>query len=415
MKNVEQRELTESRGRLPLGVYLLAFSLFAMGSAEFLLAGVLPDIAVDLRISLGAAGWLITAFAIGVVLGAPPLAIATLRWPRRTTLIIAQGVFAAALAIGLLTDSYIVLLATRFVSGVAYAGFWAVAAVTAVGLVAPDRTARASGVVVSGLSFSMIAGGPAGALLSHYTGWRGGFWGVVGCTLLGAVAIAVALPATTAERQSNPRHELATMRRPQLWIVYLTAILSTAAYMVTFNYLAAVLEEITAIPKVWIPAVLALFGIGAFLGLSIGGRIADRHPFRALTIGALGIAAGSILLALFARHATPAIILVALLGISGFILNPALYGRVFTIAADAPTLAGATTVSVIQLGISAVPVLAALAFSAGAPLTAVTWIGAILALLTLAPIVRDHALARRSGAGPERSSVAEPLEALPHS
>ncbi|GAA4228493.1 hypothetical protein GCM10022254_18650 [Actinomadura meridiana] len=222
-------------GRLPLGVYLLAFSLFAMGSAEFLLAGVLPAIADDLDISLSAAGALISAFAVGVVVGGPPLAILTLRWPRRTTLITTQAIFAAALAVGLVTDDYATLLVTRFVCGLAYAGYWAVAAVTAISLVAPDRAARASGVVVSGLSLAMIAGGPAGALLSYFTGWRGGFWGVAALTAVGAVLTLVAVPTTGGDRRPSVRRELTTMRRPQLWAVYAATILSTAAYMISFN------------------------------------------------------------------------------------------------------------------------------------------------------------------------------------
>ncbi len=230
-----QQQVPVSRGRLPLGVYLLAFSLFAMGSAEFLLAGVLPAIADDLKISLSSAGALISTFAIGVVIGGPPFAIMTLRWPRRTTLVTTQAVFAASVTIGLLTDSYAVLLATRFVCGLAYAGYWAVAAVTAIGLVTPDRTARASGVVVSGLSLAMIAGGPAGALLSHFTG----FWGVVALTAAGAISSLLAMPATSTGQEPSVRRELRTMRRPQLWVVYAATVLSTAAYMISFNYLAA--------------------------------------------------------------------------------------------------------------------------------------------------------------------------------
>ncbi|MEV5706640.1 Cmx/CmrA family chloramphenicol efflux MFS transporter [Actinoallomurus sp. NPDC052274] len=390
-----QQQVPVSRGRLPLGVYLLAFSLFAMGSAEFLLAGVLPEIADDLKISLSSAGALISAFAIGVVIGGPPFAIMTLRWPRRTTLVITQAVFAASVTIGLLTDGYAVLLATRFVCGLAYAGYWAVAAVTAIGLVTPDRTARASGVVVSGLSLAMIAGGPAGALLSHFTGWRGGFWGVVALTVAGAISSLLAMPATGTGQEPSVRRELRTMRRPQLWVVYAATVLSTAAYMISYNYLAAFLTDITGVPGVWVPAVLALFGIGAFVGLSIGGRIADRRPSQALLAGALGIAASSVLLAVLARHALAVVPLVLLLGIAGFVLNPAIYGRVFAIASTAPTLAGATTVSAFQLGISLVPALAGVALNAGAGITSVTWIGAGLAAGIVPVILLDRALSRR--------------------
>lgn len=212
----EPQEATAPKagGRLPLAVYLLAFSLFAMGSAEFLLAGVLPDIADDLDISLSSAGALISAFAIGVVIGGPPLAVLTLRWPRRTTLVTSQAVFAAGVAVGLLTDDFTVLLVTRFLIGLAYAGFWAVAAVTAISLVTPDRTARASGVVVSGLSIAMVAGGPAGAFLSHFTGWQGGFWAVVVLTVLSAIATIVAVPVTKAAQEPSVQRSCARCGSP---------------------------------------------------------------------------------------------------------------------------------------------------------------------------------------------------------
>ncbi|MGC0334120.1 DHA1 family chloramphenicol resistance protein-like MFS transporter [Streptomyces sp. SAI-170] len=384
-----------TRGRLPLGVHLLAFSLFAMGSAEFLLAGVLPEIADDLGISLSSAGALISAFAVGVVIGGPPFAILTLRWPRRVTLVTTQAVFAVSVAAGLLTDSYALLMATRFLCGLAYAGYWAVAAVTAVGLVTPDRTARASGVVVSGLGLAMIAGGPAGALLSHFTGWRGGFWGVVALTAAGAVLSLVAVPATSGGAEPSVRRELRTMRQPQLWVVYAVTILSTAAYMITFNYLASFLTDVTGVPSVWVPPVLALFGVGAFVGLSVGGRIADRRPTQALLAGALGILGSSVLLALLARHPLAVVPLVLLLGVAGFVLNPAVYGRVFTIAAQAPTLAGATTVSAFQLGISLVPALAGAALNSGADVTEVTWIGAALAAAVVPTALLDRKLSGR--------------------
>lgn len=382
-------EDTPGRRWLPFGVYLLAFCLFAMGSAEFLLAGVLPAVAGDLHISLSSAGALISAYAIGVVLGAPPLAIVTLRWPRRTTLVASQAVFALSLTLGLVVDSYWVLLVTRFICGVAYAGFWAVAAVTAIGLVTPDRTARASAVVVGGLSFAMVIGGPLGALLSQATGWRGGFWAVAACTVLGALATAFVLPTTTARRRSGVRGELRAVRRPALWLIYAAAILSTAAYMMSFNYLAALLQDVTGVPPVWVPTILALFGVGAFMGLAIGGRIADRHPTRALLAGAVGILCTSTLLALLASNTAFTLVLVLLLGISGFVLNPAIFRRVFAIAGDTPTLAGATTVSMIQLGISIVPMLAGVAFDTGAGLTSVAWIGAALAALTIATALAD--------------------------
>ncbi len=384
-----------ARRRLPLPVYLLAFSLFAMGSAEFLVAGVLPAIADDLRITLPSAGAMISAFAVGVVIGGPLLAVVTLRRPRRITLVTTQVVFAASMTVGLLVDHYGLLLLTRFVCGLAYAGFWAAAGVTAIGLVTPERTARASGVVVSGLSLAMIAGGPASALLSHFTGWRGGFWVVVVLTAVGAIATLVAVPETRAEGGPGVRRELRTMAQPQLWLVYGATLLSTAAYMISYSYLAAFLTGVTGIPEVWVPPILTLFGVGALAGLSVGGRIADGRPFLALLAGAVGIAACSVLLTVLGEHVVAVVLLVVLLGMAGFVLNPAIYGRVFTIAAGAPTLAGATAVSAFQLGISAVPLLAGIALGGGAGLASVPWIGAGLAVATIPAVLVDRRLSRQ--------------------
>ncbi|SER12571.1 MFS transporter [Actinokineospora terrae] len=381
--------------RLPLGVYLLAFSLLAMGSAEFLVAGVLPAIADDLGISLSAAGALITAFAIAVVIGGPPMAVLTLRWPRRTTLVITQLVFAGAVAVSLLTDNYAVILVARFVCGIAYAGFWAVAAVTAISLVPPEKTARASGVVVSGLSVAMIAGGPASALLSHFTGWRGGFWAVFALTLIGAALTIAAVPATKPAAEPSVRQELRAMKQTRLVAVYAATLLSTAAYMITYNYLAPLLTDVTGLDSVWVPPILTLFGIGAFVGISIGGRISDVRPFHALLIGAVGIGVCSVALAVLAEYDLAVIVIVALMGVAGFVLNPAIYGRVFTLAYAAPTLAGSTAVSMFQLGISLVPILAGVALSAGASLTVIPWIGAGLAVLTIPAILVDQTITRR--------------------
>ncbi|MFD1936264.1 MULTISPECIES: MFS transporter [Nonomuraea] len=385
--------------RLPAGVYLLGFSLFAMGSAEFLLAGVLPAVAADLDVTLSSAGFLITAFALGVVIGGPPFAVLSLRWPRRTALVATQAVFAASIAVGLLGD-YQVLLLTRVVSGIAYAGFFAVASVTAISLVTPDRNARASGVVVSGLSVAMVVGGPAGTLLSHFIEWRGGFWAVVALTVVGIIGCLLGLPAAGSDvgRPTGPSvsRELATMRKPMLWGIYAITILTTAAYMITFNYLAAMLAGITAIPEVWIPAILALFGVGAFVGLSIGGRVSDQRPHLALLSGASAIVILSLVMAVAIQQVWAVVPTVFVIGIAAFVLNPALYGRVFAIAADAPTLAGATTVSAFQLGISITPVLAAVSLTQGAALTSVCLIGAILAAAAVPLILLDRARRARA-------------------
>ncbi|CDH33740.1 Cmx/CmrA family chloramphenicol efflux MFS transporter [Xenorhabdus bovienii] len=386
--------LSAMQSKIPIAVYLLGLSLFAMGSSEFLIAGVLPKIAEDLQVSLPSAGMLISAFAVGVLFGAPPLAIATLRWPRRATLLVSQVLFVAATAIGMLSSDYWPLLIARVVSGVAYAGFWAVAATTAVNLVTQDRTARALAVVVSGLSLAMVVGGPLGTVISDIAGWRAGFWAVAAATSVTAVALWFMLPDIQPNQGKGSvlQTELKAMAQPRLWVAYTTTILTTAAYMATFGYLGALLIDTSKLVVAWVPAVLALFGIGAFIGLTVGGRTADKYPFNTLIMGTFGIVVTSIGLAFWAESVIATICLVFLLGVSGFVVNPAVMNRVYTIAANAPTLAGATNVSAFQLGITLAPLLAGFAIGAGYGLPSVGWVGALLAIMALVPILIDARL-----------------------
>ncbi|WP_266031521.1 Cmx/CmrA family chloramphenicol efflux MFS transporter [Brucella intermedia] len=370
---------------IPLAVYLLGLSLFAMGSAEFLMGGILPKIAEDLQISLPTAGTLISAFAVGALIGAPPLAIMTLHWPRRATLFLSQAVFVAATAFSLVSEGYLGILIARFVMGLAYACFWAVAASTAVQLVASDRRAKALSVVVSGLTVAMVLGGPAGTFISELTGWRGGFWAVVAATTVAAIAILLVLPARIGGNMPAPdtATELRAMKRPVLWVAYATTAATTAAYMGTFGYMGALLLDVSGLPLDWLPAVLSLFGLGAFLGLTIGGRTADRHPFSTLISGIAGLILVSGAIAFFASHMVAIVILVFLLGVVGFILNPAVWGRVYIIAPDAPTLAGAINSSAFQLGLTVAPVLGGLPISYGHSVASVGWTGAVLGVLAL--------------------------------
>ncbi|MDC9615628.1 Cmx/CmrA family chloramphenicol efflux MFS transporter [Xenorhabdus khoisanae] len=379
-----------TQSSIPVAVYLLGISLFAMGSSEFLISGVLPKIAEDLQISLPLTGTLISAFAVGVLLGAPPLAVVTLRWPRRTTLLISQALFIAATAAGMLSQGYWSLLVSRVVGGVAYAGFWAVAATTAVNLVTKDHTARALSIVVSGLSMAMVIGGPLGTMISDIAGWRAGFWVIAVVTLITAIVLWFMLPDIQQEQSPALHIELKTMARPGLWVAYGTTILTTAAYMATFGYLGALLIDTSKLTVTWLPAVLSLFGIGAFIGLTIGGRTTNKYPFRIMIIGTLGVMLVSVALAFLAENLIITICLVFLLGIFGFVVNPAVMNRVYTIADGAPTLAGATNVSAFQLGITLAPLLAGLAINTGYGLASIGWVSALLAMTALIPILLDY-------------------------
>ncbi|OSZ35118.1 chemotaxis protein [Alcaligenes faecalis] len=386
----------KTTGTIPSAVYLLALSLFAMGSAEFLMGGILPMIAEDLRISLPTAGTLISAFAVGALIGGPPFAILALRWPSRSALFISQVAFIAATVVSLLAQGYWAILLARFGMGLAYACFWSVAAATAVQLSPPDRRAKALSIVVSGLTVAMVLGGPAGTYISEATGWRGGFWAVIAVTVISAVAVLLALPKHTARDAKEPDlvTELRAMKRPALWVAYATTMFTTAAYMGTFGYIAALLMEVSGLNAEWLPAVLILFGVGAFIGLTIGGRTADAQPRGTLVVGIIGLIVSSAIIALFAASVWATVAMVFMLGLAGFLLNPAVWGRVYVLAPDAPMLAGATNASAFQAGLTLAPLLAGIPISLGYGVASVAWVGVIIAVVSLLLAGLDARLSR---------------------
>ncbi len=385
---------TKSSETIPSAVYLLAFSLFAMGSAEFLMGGILPMIAQDLSISLPTAGTLISAFAVGALIGGPPFAILAVRWPARSSLFISQMAFVVATLISLLAQGYGAILLGRFFMGLAYACFWSVAAATAVQLSPPDRRAKSLSIVVSGLTAAMVLGGPAGTYISEATGWRGGFWAVVVVTLISAVSVLLALPKHSASDAQAPdlATELRAMKRPGLWVAYATTMFTTAAYMGTFGYIAALLTQVSGLPSEWLPAVLILFGVGAFIGLTIGGRTADGKPLATLVVGIIGLIISSVLIAGFATSLWLTVAMVFMLGMAGFLLNPPVWGRVYALAPDAPMLAGATNASAFQAGLTLAPLLAGIPISLGYNLASVAWVGVIIALISLGLAMWDTRL-----------------------
>lgn len=386
----------KTTGTIPSAVYLLALSLFAMGSAEFLMGGILPMIAEDLRISLPTAGTLISAFAVGALIGGPPFAILALRWPSRSALFISQLAFITATVVSLLAQGYWAILLARFGMGLAYACFWSVAAATAVQLSPPDRRAKALSIVVSGLTVAMVLGGPAGTYISEATGWRGGFWAVIAVTVISAVAVLLALPKHTARDAKDPDlvTELRAMKRPALWVAYATTMFTTAAYMGTFGYIAALLMEVSGLSAEWLPAVLILFGVGAFIGLTIGGRTADAQPRGTLVAGIIGLIVSSAIIASFSASVWATVAMVFMLGLAGFLLNPAVWGRVYVLAPDAPMLAGATNASAFQAGLTLAPLLAGIPISLGYGVASVAWVGVIIAVVSLLLAGLDARLSR---------------------
>ncbi len=372
---------------MPFAVYLLGAAIFAQGTSELMLAGLLPEISADLNVSIPAAGLLISAFAIGMLVGAPVLAVVTLRWSRRAAMLAFLVVFALTHVAGALTSDYGFLLATRVIGAFVYAGFWAVAAVTAIQLAGPESRARAMSVLAGGLTVASIVGLPAGTALGQHLGWQSAFWAVAAMSALAMVGVIFTIPGGRSETTPELRSELRAIRNPGLWLAYGTTALSTAAILAIFSYLAPLLTDSTGLSAAWVPAVLAVYGVGALIGITTAGRTADRRPFTTLTVALTGLIAAAIALALGAGTPWLAVPAIVLVGAFGFANNPAVNGRVFSLAGSAPTLAAAFNVSAFNVGITVGPWLAGLALNAGAGYPSVGWVGALFAILALGTVL----------------------------
>ncbi|MBO1417094.1 Cmx/CmrA family chloramphenicol efflux MFS transporter [Streptomyces sp. FH025] len=362
---------------MPLPLYLLALAVFAMGTSEFMLAGLLPGLAADLGVPLGTAGTLTSAFALGMVVGAPLMAVLARNRPGRATLFGFVLVFAAAHAVGAVTTSFPVLFASRVVAALADAGFLAVALTTATALVPPDRKGRALAVLLSGTTVATVAGVPGGAVLGALLGWRAVFWAVAALCLPAAVGVLLGLPApTSAEREATTaepaptaakrepgrptlRAELAQLRRPKLRKVLLLAAMVNAATFGGFTFLAPVVTGPARLGDLWVPVALVLFGAGSFLGVTAAGRLADRRPGLVLAVAGPLLLLGWPALAVLADEPAALLPLVLLLGALAFALGGTLITRALYEAPGAPTMAGAYATAALNLGATAGPLLAA--------------------------------------------------------
>ncbi|NJP89254.1 MFS transporter [Nonomuraea sp. FMUSA5-5] len=383
---------------MPLAVYILGLSIFAQGTSELMLAGLLPEMARDLGVSVPDAGLLISAFAIGMLVGAPVLAVVTLRWPRRTVLLAFLALFALSHVAGALTSSYGVLFATRVVGAFVYAGFWAVAASTAIGLVPANARAKAMSVLAGGLTVATVIGLSAGTVIGQHLGWRAAFWSVAALTALAGLGVFATIPAGRPDRSGTPRvsDELRALARPALWLAYGTTALTTGALLSTFSYLSPLLTDVTGLDPAWVPAVLGLYGVGALIGITVGGRIADARPYQLLYAGVTGLVLTSAALAASASVALLAIPLIFLLGAFGFGTNPALNARPFALAKNAPTLAAGMNVASFNVGITVGPWVGGLAIGAGLGYASVAWIGAAIGVAGLAAVALGASLHRKS-------------------
>jgi MFS transporter, DHA1 family, inner membrane transport protein len=385
---------------VPVALLALAISAFGIGTTEFVIMGLLPEVATDLDVSIPSAGLLISGYALGVVVGAPLLTALGAKVPRKTVLVALMGVFIAGNLISAVAGSYGVLMTGRIVSALSHGAFFGIGSVVAASLVPAARKASAIAMMFTGLTVATVLGVPGGTALGQAFGWRSTFWVV---TALGVVALAgiVALvPRQPVDEGAGLRTELAAFRNPQVWLALALTALGFAGVFASFTYIAPMMTEVAGFSSGAVTWLLVLFGGGMVVGNIVGGRAADRALMPSLYV-ILALLSGVLLVFVFTAHAkVPAAITIALFGVAGFATVAPLQARMMAKAEGAPALASAANIGAFNLGNAAGAWLGGLSIEHGLGYTAPNWIGAALAAAGLAVAVVSGLLDRRTAPAP---------------
>lgn len=385
---------------MPLPLLALIVASFAIGTSEFVIVGLLPELAHDFTVSIPAAGYLVTAYALGVTFGSPFLAIMMARWNRRTALIALMSVFVLGNALCALAPSYGWMMAARIATALSHGAFFGIGSVVAADLVPREKRARAVALVFLGLTMANVLGVPTGTLLGQAAGWRATFGAVVVIGVISMVAIAVLLPADLHGGSGRILNEVRILGRPQVLLAMLMAVLSSASLFSVFTYIAPLLERVAGLGPRGVSLVLLLFGVGLTAGGLLGGRLADRHSARTIIMTLAAIAAILLVLRLVGGNAAPAVVTIAVWGVAVFTMVSPLQTRVIDHAHDAPNLASTINQGAFNLGNAGGAWIGGTALSLGIGYASLPLVGSVLALGGLAVAIVAFRLERLRASAP---------------
>tara|TARA_R110000868_G_scaffold10904_3_gene52830 strand:- start:21980 stop:23200 length:1221 start_codon:yes stop_codon:yes gene_type:complete len=369
----------------------LAIGGFAIGTGEFVIMGLMPDMAADLHVSEPQVGHVISTYAIGVMVGAPVLAIFGARLRRRNLLLLLMAFFAVGNVGSALAPGYHSLMVARFIAGLPHGAYFGVAALVAASLVAPNKRAAAVSQVMLGLTVAILIGNPLATMLGQSISWRYAFVAVAVIALLTIVMVAIFVPLEAQHKPSNPLTELQAFRRPQVWFALGIGAIGFAGMFCVFSYLAMTLLDVTKVPRAMVPLAMAAFGVGAILGNLAGGWLFERLQFRAVGV----VLVWSIIVLLLFPLAAQAMwsILLASVAVGSMVaLSPPLQTRLMDVAADAQTLAASAHHAAFNIANALGPWLGGMAIVAGFGWTSTGYVGAATALggLLLYWLARRH-------------------------
>ncbi|MFB7884041.1 MFS transporter [Microbacterium sp. NPDC056057] len=393
---------------MPLGLVALAMGAFGIGLTEFVIMGLLPEVARDFAVSEAAAGWLISGYALGVVVGALGLTAATTRLPRKPVLLGLIVLFIAGNVLTALAPDYGIAMTGRILAALSHGAFFGIGSVVAASLVAPEKRAGAIAIMFTGLTAANVLGVPFGTFLGQQFGWRSTFWVIAGIGVVAFAGIAALVPAPAeAPERISLRRELRAFRSTQVWLSLAVTVLAFGGMFGAFTYIAYTLTEVSGFASGAVPWLLVLFGAGLVGGNWLGGRLADRRLDATLIGFIAALVVVLVAFALFAGSQPATIAGLVLLGAFGFGTVPGLQSRIMDYADGAPTLASGANIGAFNVGNALGAWAGGVGISMGLGYTAPVWIGAAISGAGLVVMIAAALAARRArSVAPAPRSVA---------
>ena len=398
-------------GRLRLVILAMSLGAFAIGTTEFASMGLLPQIAHDLGVSIPQAGMLITLYALGVVVGAPLVTIAAVRMPRARLLVLLIALIGLGNLLSAMADSYTVLAASRFLSGLPHGAYFGVASLVAARLSPAGRRARSVSLVMLGLTIATMLGVPASTALGQSVGWRSAYVTVVVIAAITTFAVWRLVPEPEGSGTTGSiRAELGALRRAQVWFALGIGSIGFGGMFAVYSYIGEIVPGVMGLGERAVPVALFVFGLGMTLGNILAGRLADRSVYGTIFLGLIGMALSLAVFALVAHSAIAGMLLLLALAITSQMMGPSLQLFLLDASPDAPSLAAALHHSALNIGNSLGAALGAAVLAAGWGLLAPAWTGMGLAILGLGIAGWSFAVHRRQEARRAAAEAAESTE-----
>src|SRR6478609_11938821 len=399
---------------MPVGLIALALGGFGIGLTEFVIMGLLPQVSADFHVSEATAGWLISGYALAVVVGALVLTAAVTRFERKPVLAVLMVLFIAGNLVSALAPDYGTMMVGRIIAALSHGAFFGIGAVVAASMVPPNKKAGAIAIMFTGLTAANVLGVPFGTMLGQAAGWRSTFWAI---TVIGVLALAGILALVPKTGSGEPaagglRGELRAFRSGQVWLSILVTILGYGGMFGAFTYIAFTLTEVTGFSATTVPWLLILFGVGLFIGNTVGGKAADKNVDRTLLVVLAVLAVVLVTFALTAGNQPMTIASMVLLGGFGFATVPGLQMRVMKYADSAPTLASGANIGAFNVGNALGAWMGGVTITAGLGYTSPIWAGAGITLLGLAVMAFAAAAARKAPRTPETAVPNAPEAAV---